>query len=135
MKGLDLSAPARVLSKNKYVLLVLALGLFLLLLPRTPEAGSSAPATGPPPSQGDPLEASGIPLDRESERLAALLDGIRGVGEGTEVLLSRRGAVVVCAGADNPEVRLEVTDTVSAYTGLGSDKIMVMPKNQEVHYG
>ena len=125
MKGLDLSAPARVLSKNKYVLLVLALGLFLLLLPRTPEAGTSAPATGPPPSQGDPLEASGIPLDTESRRLEEFLGAIRGVGD-ARVLLSREGAVVVCAGGGDAGVRLEVTRAVSAYTGLGSDRITVI---------
>ncbi len=131
MKGLDLTRPAKALAKNKYVLFVLALGLFLLLLPRS-SPGTAAPATGPPEGQGAPLEASGIPLDTESERLAALLADIRGVGAEAEVLLSRQGAVVVCAGADNPAVRLNVTNAVSAYTGLGSDKIIVMQKKQEV---
>lgn len=35
------------------------------------------------------------------------------------------GAVIVCEGASSPQVRLEVTQAVSAFTGLGSDKITV----------
>ena len=115
------------LAKNKYVFLVLALGLALLLLPRS--AGGAATvtpaATGPPVGRGDPLAASGIPLDTEAERLATLLRAMAGVGD-TAVLLSREGAVVVCAGADSARVRLEVTNAVSAYTGLRSDHIIVM---------
>ena len=37
-----------------------------------------------------------------------------------------RGAVVVCQGAENAGVRLAVTQAVSALTGLGSDRIMVI---------
>ena len=37
-----------------------------------------------------------------------------------------RGAVVVCQGAENPGVRLAVTQAVAALTGLGSDRIMVI---------
>lgn len=36
------------------------------------------------------------------------------------------GAVVVCQGADNPSVRLAVTEAVARLTGLGSDKISVL---------
>lgn len=36
------------------------------------------------------------------------------------------GAVIVCQGADNPAVKLAVTDAVSRLTGLGSDKISVL---------
>ena len=121
---MDLSKAARVLARNKYVLAVLVLGLVLLLLPRSAPklpAGAAAPARG----VGDALEASGIPLDTESERLRALLREMRGVGE-AEVLLSREGAVVVCAGGDDAKVRLAVTRAVSAYTGLGSDRITVL---------
>jgi len=39
---------------------------------------------------------------------------------------SYRGAVVVCEGAENASVRLAVTQAVSALTGLGSDRIMVI---------
>ena len=128
MRTVDVGRITAALAKNKYVLLVLALGLLLLLLPRstTAAAETTPPAvTAAPTGRGDPMEASGIPLDTEAERLAALLRKIRGVGD-AEVLLSKQGAVVVCAGADSAQARLEVTEAVSAYTGLGSDKILVM---------
>ena len=115
----------RMLARNKYVLAVLVLGLVLLLLPR-PAAKTAAPEyAAPSGGQGDAMEASGIPLDTEGERLRTLLRSIRGVGE-AEVLLSRAGAVVVCDGGDDAAVRLAVTQAVSAYTGLGSDRITVM---------
>ena len=127
MKSLDLSALTRALAKNKYVLLVLCLGLLLLLLPR--RSGSTAAAPGAPAraaAQGDPLSSSGIPLSEECGRIAALLTGIRGVGR-AEVLLSASGCVVVCEGADSPAVALDVTTAVAAYTGLGCDQISVYP--------
>jgi len=37
-----------------------------------------------------------------------------------------RGAVVVCEGAQNSSVRLQVMETVAVLTGLGSDKISVV---------
>lgn len=117
MKTLDLSGLGRAMIKNKYVILVLCLGLALLLLPRR-SGGSQI-------GNGAPMEASGIPLDTESGRIAALLGKIQGVGN-AEVLLSGSGAVIVCSGADDARVRLDVTNAVAAYTGLGSDKITVM---------
>ena len=116
MKTLDLTSLTNSLAKNKFVLLTLCLGLLLLLLPK--KSGESGGA-------GDPMAASGIPLDTESGRIAALLCDIRGVGQ-AEVLLSGSGAVIVCDGANDPSVRLNVTNAVAAYTGLGSDKITVM---------
>ena len=41
-----------------------------------------------------------------------------------------RGALVVCAGGDNPGVRLSLIQAVSALTGLGSDRITVCPGRQ-----
>ena len=126
MKALDLSALTKALAKNKYVLLVLCLGLLLLLLPRrSGTAPTAQTAATRQIAAGDPLESSGIPLGEECERIAALLQSIRGVGA-AEVLLSKYGCVVVCEGADSPAVRLEVTNAVAAYTGLGSDKISVI---------
>lgn len=37
-----------------------------------------------------------------------------------------QGAVVVCQGAGNPQVKLDVVNAVSSLTGLGSDKITVV---------
>ena len=36
-----------------------------------------------------------------------------------------QGALVVCEGADNPNIRLAMVEAVSALTGLGSDKISI----------
>lgn len=129
MKSLDLSKLTKRLQENKYVFLIAFLGLVLLLLPgkNTKESDTDYALTSSAPSggKGDPLESSGIPLDTESERLGDFLSDISGVGE-VRVLLSREGAVIVCTGADDTGVQLKVTNAVSAYTGLGSDKIRVM---------
>ncbi len=124
MKAWKLDELKGALRNSRYVLLVLALGLLLLLLPRSANS-ASAKAAG----AGDPLEASGIPLETECARLGELLEAIRGVGAAS-VLLSRSGAVVVCDGASDAQVRLDVTEAVSAYTGLGSDKIRVMQRSR-----
>ncbi len=122
MKTLDLSRLIEKLGKNKYVLLVVLLGLVLLLLPE----GSDKTNVGEI-SDGDarPLESTGVSLEREGRKIAELLQEIKDVGS-AEVLLSGEGAVVVCQGADSAAVRLIVTNAVTAYTGLGSDKIWVM---------
>ena len=36
------------------------------------------------------------------------------------------GAIIVCQGAENPEIRLAIVSAVSSITGLGSDKISVL---------
>ena len=119
MKTLDLSRITALVTKNKYVLLVLALGLVLVLLPSGKgEGGYSA-------GVGSDLESSGIPMDTEGERIADFLSAIEGVGC-CRVLLSAEGAVVACEGAENAGVKLCVINAVSAYTGLGSDKISVI---------
>ncbi len=52
-------------------------------------------------------------------------------GSSQEVVVTNRyypvyqGAVVVCQGADSSAVRLAVTETVQALTGLPSDRIQV----------
>ena len=37
-----------------------------------------------------------------------------------------RGALIVCQGADDPQVRLAVSAAVSSLTGLGADKISIV---------
>ena len=38
-----------------------------------------------------------------------------------------QGALVVCPGGDDPEVRLQIIQAVATLTGLGSDRISVCP--------
>ena len=119
MKTIEKSNLLQKLAANKYVLVVILLALVLLLLPE----GSKASQT--PEQSADPLEATGVSLATESEKLETLLSQIQDVGR-AQVLLSKNGAVVVCDGAELATVRLDVTNAVIAYTGLGSDKISVM---------
>lgn len=137
--------------KYRYVLLVAATGLLLMLLPM----GETADAPEPAPTEG---------VQTLEHRLEKILSRIRGAGE-VAVLLTEercgevfyqtegedgrtvvvtgsdrsesglvrttsppvyRGAVVVCQGADSPEVRLEVVNAVAKATGLGTDRITVL---------
>ena len=94
------------LKKYKAPLLVLLLGIVLMLIP----TGSGR---------------AEVPLPEESERLALVLSETKGVGE-SRVLLSENGGVVVCAGAENAAVRLDIIRAVSSYTGFGSDRITIL---------
>ena len=54
----------------------------------------------------------------------------RGSGEEDAVVVQQlspqyQGALVICLGGDDPEVRLRLVEAVSALTGLGADKISV----------
>lgn len=140
-------------AKYKFPLLVLAIGMVFMLLPKaeTPEA---------PPAEQITEEFT------LEERLEQILARIEGAGElrliltedkGSETLyqtdtrenqtdtvlitdsqhsetgLIRRtdppeylGAVVVCQGADDPKVCLALTEAVSCATGLGADQISIV---------
>lgn len=100
------------LAKYKYPLIVLIVGLVLLLIPSGSTKSSS----------------DGVSNDDE-QRLAAILESSRGVGNAS-VLISEHGAVVVCDGAADPEVKLSVIKSVEAYTGLGCDEIQVLITRQ-----
>ncbi|MCD8087632.1 MAG: hypothetical protein LUE22_03455 [Oscillospiraceae bacterium] len=89
----------------KYMLLVGLVGLALLVWPTGQSAGEDDGVT-------------------EEARLEALLSQIEGVGE-VSLLLSDSGAAIVCQGADSAAVRLEITEAVRCYTGLGADKIEI----------
>lgn len=54
----------------------------------------------------------------------------RGSGEENAIVVQQlspqyQGALVICSGGDDPEVRLRLVEAVSALTGLGADKISV----------
>ena len=42
-----------------------------------------------------------------------------------EIYPQYQGVLVVCPGGDDPEVRLQLTQALSALTGLGADKISI----------
>ncbi|MCR5664797.1 MAG: hypothetical protein K6G17_08010 [Oscillospiraceae bacterium] len=88
----------------KFPLLILALGLLLMLIP-----GRSA----------DEPEISG------DQELREILRSSRGVGE-VYVLSSEHGVVVVCEGAENADVKLDILRAVGSYTGFGSDAITIL---------
>lgn len=100
------------LGKYKYILLLIACAVVLLLLPAggsdTGDVGSSA----------------------AESRLEYVLSGIEGVGR-VSVLCSEEGAAVVCDGAGDAAVRLAVVQAVSNYTGLGSSRITVLPMQSD----
>ena len=107
----------RKLSGYRYVLLVAAVGLVLLLLP----------------SGADRTETDGTKTQEEA-RLEALLGRIEEVGR-TEVLLSDSGAVVVSEGAGKASVRLAITQAVRCYTGLGANEVTIFIMDDEWRKG
>ena len=80
-------------------------GVLLLLLP----SGSS--------QKNAESDSSGL--------LAQVLSCSEGVGN-ARVLISDSGVVVVCEGAANPKVRLDIICAVESYTGDSSDKITIL---------
>ena len=154
------------LTAYKYVFLVLAVGVLLLLLP----AGGEAPA----PEQGGSAQSDPFDLEAFEDKLEQTLSRVEGAGEVRVVLTldggsrrilaqdqerdgtgggasstvtlgrgsgnqevvplqtlapSFRGALVVCPGGGDPQVRLELARAVSALTGLGADRISICEGN------
>ena len=99
------SSLIRTLNKWKLPLLVLLFGLVLMLMPKA--AGAEREAADPDSS------------------LQEILCRSKGVGQ-TLVLISDSGVVVVCAGAEDPRVRLDIIRAVGSYTGFGSDRITIL---------
>ena len=92
------------LDKFKYPLLILILGIVLMLLPTGTEKSTTA--------EGD-------------ERIQQMLSSVEGVGE-AQVIISDSGVVVVCRGAENADVKLDIIRAISSYTGFGSDRITIL---------
>ena len=97
------------LEKFKYPLLILVIGLALMLIP-----GTSAKT-----AEQDP-----------GTLLQDALSRTQGVGE-ARVLISESGVIVVCRGAENPQVRLDIIHAVTSYTGFGSDKITILKMSDQ----
>ncbi|MBR5094658.1 MAG: hypothetical protein IK095_06145 [Oscillospiraceae bacterium] len=90
--------------------MILILGVLLLILPGASKRESESAIS--------------------EERLEEMLGKIAGVGE-VEVLLSDNGAMIVCRGANDPKVRLDIIRAVASYTGFGSDKIAVLKMTEK----
>ena len=104
--------------KYKYAVALALLGVLLMLLP----------AGGRHETQADtPQRQAGVQSEMESA--LAAFDGVGRlrlmltVEPGTE---RWAGAVVVCEGGGSAAVRLQLTQAISALTGLPSDKIAVV---------
>ena len=93
------------LERFKYPILILIAGVLLMLLP------------GPGEGKSTESDSSGL--------LAQVLSCSEGVGN-ARVLISDSGVVVVCEGAANPKVRLDIIRAVESYTGYSSDKITIL---------
>ena len=88
------------LQKKSVLIVLLAAGLLLLLWPRSSGSGTAG--------KNEDVSTT------EEKRLCAVLSKIE-----------YTGAVVVCSGARSPDIRLRVIQAVSAFTGLGSNRIIV----------
>ncbi len=98
------------LKKYKFLILAAALGVVLLLLP----------------SHSSEAE----PENSDEKRLESLLEQTEGVGE-SSVLLSENGAVIVCEGAENADVKLSILKAAGAFTGFSTDKIQILKLEME----
>ena len=94
------------LEQIRIPLLILAVGLLLLLLP-----------------SGGHKEAE----NDSNTDLQSILSSARGIGQ-AQVLISENGVVIVCDGADDASVKLDILRAVGSYTGFGSDKITILKR-------
>ena len=94
------------IERFKFPLLILALGIIFML---------SSP--------------SGKNAETKDVSLCEALSLTQGVGE-AYVLISENGVVVVCDGAGNAGVRMEIMEAVKAYTGFGADKITILKRDK-----
>lgn len=93
------------LLKYKYAVIVLVIGLLFMLIP------------GPSTSNEGEYD--------EAVLLCQALSAAEGVGK-AQVIISENGVVVVCEGANDAGVRLEILRAVRSYTGFGLDKISIL---------
>ena len=140
------------MGRYRLVWLVILAGLILLLLPTGEKEGEAREETEQTQSAFDlaateaRLEVTVVLTVANGPRqiLAENVDrdGSQGEEKTETVVLSRgsgsqetvtvqeiypryQGALLVCAGGDDPTVRLQLTEAMSALTGLGADKISI----------
>ena len=143
------------LEKYKFALIILVIGLVLLSLPTSKKTEEKAIITKTEQLPEDQLEeklqrvlqqidgagrVEVVLTVKESQQKVLASDETETEsktvtvqsGDGTETVTVKslypvyRGALVVCDGADDPQVKLDIVSSVSALTGLGTDKITVV---------
>lgn len=147
--------------KYKYVLIILLAGLILLLLPGGSRTKAEPTAAQPIDTQTQTIQTEEQRLAQllrqisgagqvqvllsyrcSAERELATDDSgqpaIISAGGGAQEAVELRtvspqylGAVVVCDGADAPQVQLSVTQAVAQFTGLSTDRISVLKKQPD----
>lgn len=115
MSWTDIKAKLRGLEALRYPVLVLVLGVALMLLPGRKTSPAETVLSG-------------------DEQLRTVLARAEGVGE-VRVLVSEQGVVVVCQGAENPKVRLDILRAVNSYTGFSSDRVTVLKMAEQSEGG
>ena len=96
------------LEKYKYPLIILGLGIALMTVPVNGRKG-----------------------ERDEELpFRELLCCTEGVGR-AEVLVSEKGVVVVCDGADKAAVRIDILKCVKSYTGFSSENVTILKMKNE----
>ena len=130
------------MGRYRLVWLVILAGLILLLLPTGEEARLSQAlskihgagevtvvltvANGPRQILAENVDRDGSQGEEKTETVVLS----RGSGSQETVTVQEiypryQGALLVCAGGDDPTVRLQLTEAMSALTGLGADKISI----------
>lgn len=94
------------LEQLKIPLLILVVGVLLLLMPGSGQKKKE---------------------DDGNADLQSILSSARGIGQ-AQVLISENGVVIVCDGADDASVKLDIIRAVGSYTGFGSDKITILKR-------
>lgn len=143
-------------AKYKYVLIILLAGLILLLLPTGSRTKAKTAQTQPQTIQAEEqrlttllqqINGAGqvqvlLSYCCSAERELATDDSgeptIISAGGGAQEAVELKtvspqylGAVVVCDGADSPQVQLAVTQAVAQFTGLSTDHISVLRKQPD----
>ncbi len=96
---------AELFNRFKYPALAVVIGMLLMLIPG-----------------GEKEKAQ---FSQNEAQVAQILSNVKGVGEAM-VLISDKGVVVVCEGADKAKTRLEIISAISSYTGYSSEKITIL---------
>jgi hypothetical protein len=110
----------QLIKKYKYIVIALAAGIVLLLLPRT----VGGQARDAPVVTSASMAGFQNAENSEEAKLTAALQQIEGV-HNLSVAVSDNGAIIVCSGL-TPDLKLKLTLATSVYTGLTSEKIIIL---------